>query len=325
MAKREKIPGAKLALKLERLHHRVAKAEVLLEQCRICPRKCGVNRMQEKTGFCGIGKRARVASFGPHFGEESVLVGAGGSGAIFFSGCNLKCVFCQNSDISMIDTSVDASYEEVDSRQLAEIMMDLQGRGCRNINLVTPSHVIPQILGALYEALTMGLCIPVVYNTSGYDLQEALGLLEGIIDIYMPDFKFWKEDSAGRYLHAKDYPQVARRAIREMHRQVGDLEVDTRGEAVRGLLVRHLVMPGLVDETEAIMKFLAKDISPETYVNVMDQYRPCYRAGQYPEINRLLHVEEYNQAMDLARKAGLHRFEQRDLERLLDLLKNRQK
>ena len=216
----------------------------LLGQCTICPRNCGVNRLQGETGFCGVGSKVRVASYGPHFGEESVLVGTGGSGAIFFSGCNLQCVFCQNEDISIPTPDDQRIDEEMESRQLARIMLELQERGCRNINLVTPSHVVPQILDALQEAVSEGLSLPIVYNSSGYDLLETLHLLDGLIDIYMPDYKFWSAESAGRYLQAKDYPQVAQQAIAEMHRQVGDLVLNQQGEAVRGLLVRHLVMPG---------------------------------------------------------------------------------
>ncbi len=296
----------------------------LLEQCKICPRKCGVNRLQGEKGFCGVGSKVRVASYGPHFGEESVLVGTGGSGAIFFSGCNLQCVFCQNEDISIPDPHNHRVEEEMESRQLAKIMIGLQVRGCTNINLVTPSHVVPQILAALQEAVSLGLNLPIVYNSSGYDLVETLQLLDGIVDIYMPDCKFWSTASAGRYLQAKEYPQVAQQAIAEMHRQVGDLVLNQQGEAVRGLLVRHLVMPGLLEETEGIMKFLADTISRETYINVMDQYRPCYRAGEFPEINRSLHAAEYDRAMELARKTGLHRLEKRDLARLLALLSQKE-
>lgn len=302
------------------LRDRAAQAMAQLEHCMLCPRKCGVNRLQGETGFCCIGSKTRVASYGPHFGEESVLVGTGGSGAIFFSGCNLQCVFCQNEDISIIDTSGDTAADTLESHQLAILMLELQEKGCRNINLVTPSHVVPQILDGLQEAVAMGLTLPLVYNSSGYDSVETLQLLEGIVAVYMPDFKFWTKESATRYLKAEDYPLVSQRAILEMHRQVGDLVLNQQGEAIRGVLVRHLVMPGLLEETAGIMRFLAENISRETYVNVMDQYRPCHRANEFAEINRVLQVEEYEQAMRIAREAGLHRFDKRDLGRLLALL-----
>jgi len=326
MAKREKKRVRYLELEQALLPGRSRQAIALLEECTLCPRRCGVNRLQGEIGFCGIGSKVRVASYGPHFGEESVLVGSTGSGAIFFGGCNLQCVFCQNEDISIPrdhDHGGNDGGEEVDSRQLAMIMLELQEQGCLNINLVTPSHVVPQIFEALVEVVPMGLTLPLVYNTSAYDLVETLQLLDGIVDIYMPDCKFRRQESAARYLGAPDYPQVMEQAIVEMHAQVGDLVCSQEGEAVRGQLVRHLVMPGLLEETGRIMKFLAEKISPETFVNVMDQYRPCYRAPEFSEINRELRPDEYEQAMKMAREAGLHRFEERDLGRLLALLGGR--
>ena len=328
MAKREKRKVGYLEADRSLLQDRARQAMALLEQCTLCPRRCGVNRLQEKTGFCGIGRKARIAAYGPHFGEESVLVGSTGSGAIFFGGCNLQCVFCQNEDISIPhhhketirDPDENGGGEAVESRQLAMIMLELQEKGCLNINLVTPSHVVPQVLEALAEAVAMGLTLPLVYNTSAYDRVETLQLLDGIVDIYMPDCKFWSKESAARYLGAPDYPQVMQQAIVEMHTQVGDLSCGQGGEAVRGLLVRHLVMPGLLEETGRIMKFLVESISPETFVNLMDQYRPCYRASEFAEINRELRPGEYEQAVKMAREAGLHRFEERDLGRLLALL-----
>ncbi len=328
MPKREKKRVRYFQLTHPQLQEKANRATALLEYCTLCPRRCGVNRLQGETGFCGIGRKARIASYGPHFGEESVLVGSTGSGAIFFGGCNLQCVFCQNEDISILhdhegnihDHDGDAGGEEVNSRRLAMIMLELQEKGCLNINLVTPSHVVPQILEALAEAAAMGLTLPLVYNTSGYDLAETLQLLDGIVDIYMPDCKFWGKESAARYLGAPDYPQVMQQAIVEMYAQVGDLVYGRQGEAVRGLLVRHLVMPGLLEETAQIMQFLAHKVSPETFVNVMDQYHPCYRAAEFAELNRELRPDEYEQAMKVARKAGLHRFEERDLGRLLALL-----
>ncbi|MCF6187715.1 MAG: radical SAM protein [Desulfobulbaceae bacterium] len=329
MAKKEKINDRYFESGRSLLPGRSRQATALLEHCMLCPRRCGVNRLQGETGFCGIGRKARIAAYGPHFGEESVLVGSTGSGAIFFGGCNLQCVFCQNEDISILHDHEgnidahggDAGGEAVDGRQLAMIMLELQEKGCLNINLVTPSHVVPQILEALAEAAAMGLTLPLVYNTSAYDSVETLQLLDGIVDIYMPDCKFQRKESAARYLGAPDYPQVMQQAIVEMHSQVGDLICGRQGEAVRGLLVRHLVMPGLLEETAQIMQFLAHKVSSETFVNVMDQYRPCYRAAEFAELNRVLRPDEYEQAMEMARKAGLHRFEERDFGRLLALLK----
>jgi putative pyruvate formate lyase activating enzyme len=304
---------------------RARQAERQLARCTLCPRRCGVNRVEGQAGFCGIGPQARVASFGPHFGEESVLVGENGSGAIFFSGCNLQCVFCQNHAVSSVQPGQAPGGEEVSAVELAGIMLELQARGCANINLVTPSHVVPQILAALAIAAGQGLHLPIVYNTSSYDRLKTLRLLEGIVQIYMPDCKFWSADKAGKYLAAPDYPDVMQAALREMYRQTGDLVVDDQGVAARGLLVRHLVMPGMQQETEWIMAFLAREISRDTYVNVMDQYHPCYRAHEYPEIDRMLSVEEYNQAMRAARAAGLHRFAEQDISRLVAMLAGSQK
>lgn len=276
--------------------------------------------MQGETGFCRIGAMARVASYGPHFGEEQPLVGSSGSGTIFFEGCNLGCVFCQNADISHINDPGDEAHEAVTKEQLADIMLELQARGCSNINLVTPSHVVPQILEALEFAAGRGLHLPLVYNSSGYDNVKTLQLLDGVVDIYMPDCKFMSRTTAARYTGAPDYPEVMQAAVQEMHRQVGDLVLDKHGIAVRGLLVRHLVMPGCLQDTEKIVHFLATEISRETYINIMDQYRPCYRAEEFDEINRSLSTSEYKQAMKLARQAGLHRFDVKDMGRMLKLL-----
>jgi len=302
------------------IRKRAAQAAGLLERCYLCPRKCGVNRLSGQVGFCGIGSRARVCSYGSHFGEEQALVGQKGSGAIFFSGCNLQCVFCQNHEISVAVQKHQVPGNELDDGELAAIMLDLQQQGCANINLVTPTHVLPQILAALAEAVGRGLDIPIIYNTSGYDSVASLRLLDGIVDCYMPDCKMFSEKKAARYLRAKDYPQVMQKAVVEMHRQVGDLVCDDQGMAVRGLLVRHLVMPGMVGETGEIMRFLAEEISRDTFVNLMDQYHPCHRAGEFPEINRSLEPHEYEQAMQAARSSGLYRFEQRDIGRLLAML-----
>ena len=301
------------------IQERAARAATHLRHCHLCPRKCGVNRLSGQVGFCGIGSRARVFSYGPHFGEEQALVGAKGSGAIFFSGCNLHCVFCQNHEISA-GINGHPTGREMEAGELAAVMVALQEQGCANINLVTPSHVVPQILAALAEAVGLGLQIPIVYNSSGYDRVETLALLDGVIDIYMPDCKFFSGEMAARYLQAEDYPLVMKKGIYEMHRQVGDLVCDGQGIAVRGLLVRHLVMPGMVGEAEKIMRFLADEISRQTFVNLMDQYHPCHRAGEFPEINRAIALSEYEQAMQAARRSGLHRFEERHIGRLLALL-----
>jgi len=295
-----------------RFQDRVKKALDLMAACRICPRRCGVNRLNGETGYCRTGRQARVASYNAHFGEEAPLVGRNGSGTIFFSSCNLLCSFCQNYEISHLNEGV-----EVQPDQIAGMMLQLMERGCHNINLVTPTHVTPQILEALEIAIGQGLAIPLVYNSGGYESVGTLDLLEGIVDIYMPDFKFWDGSWAERFCHAPDYPDAARAAIREMHRQVGDLEINSDGIAIRGLLVRHLVMPNGIAGTEEIMNFLARDISPDTYVNVMDQYRPCGQAGQDPAINRRLTAQEYREAVAAAKNAGLHRLDERERPRII--------
>ena len=295
-----------------KLVERIAEARQLLSPCTVCPRQCRVDRLADEKGVCRTGRRAVVSSYAPHFGEESPLVGTGGSGTIFLTHCNLLCVFCQNYEISHLGQGI-----ETDAGQLAAMMYSLQRQGCHNINLVTPSHVVPQILEALPKAIEKGLTLPLVYNSSGYDALETLKLLDGVVDIYMPDFKFWTKESGKLYAKAPDYPEIARSAIVEMHRQVGDLVIDKEGVARKGLLVRHLVMPGGLDETREIVRFLAREVSPETYVNVMDQYRPCGKANQYPPINRMLKSEEYQEALSLARDAGLKRLDAKDWLRIL--------
>lgn len=302
-------------LKLARdgqLVERAEKAVALMESCRLCPRACGVNRLEGERGFCDTGRKAKAASYNPHFGEEAPLVGRYGSGTIFISSCNLICSFCQNYEISHLKEGV-----EVEPEQMAAMMLQLAGAGCHNINFVTPTHVVPQILEALVHAAEKGLRIPLVYNSSGYDRRETLELLEGVFDIYMPDFKFWDARWSERYCRAPDYREVAVAAIQEMHRQVGDLVMDAQGVALRGLLVRHLVMPNNVADTEEIVKFLAQEISPNTYVNVMDQYRPCGEAHQDEFINRRLTAQEFRDAMHAARKAGLKRLDPRDRMRVI--------
>ena len=291
---------------------RVEEALKRMEACDLCPRECGVNRMKGETGFCETGRRAKVASYSAHFGEEDPLVGQYGSGTIFISSCNLLCSFCQNYEISHQKEGL-----EVEPAQMAEMMVHLADRGCHNINFVTPSHVVPQLLEALACAVEMGLKVPLVYNTGGYDKPDTLRMLDGLFDIYMPDFKFWEEKWADRYCGAPNYRDVVINAVKEMHRQVGDLVMDEQGVAVRGLLVRHLVMPGDVSGTEKIMDFLVKEVSVNTYVNVMDQYRPCGKAHKDAFVNRRLRPEEFRRAMDAAIRAGLKRIDSRDRVRLL--------
>ena len=294
------------------LEVRAEKALRLLESCNLCPRACGINRLEDETGYCKTGRKARVASYNAHFGEEAPLVGEYGSGTIFLSSCNLLCSFCQNYDISHLAEGVD-----IEPEQMAAMMIHLAERGCHNINFVTPTHVVPQIIEALILAIGKGLSIPLVYNSGGYDRKETLELLKGIFDIYMPDFKFWDEKWADRFCKARDYRDVAIQAIMEMHGQVGDLIIDDNGIAVRGLLVRHLVMPNQVAGTAKIMEFLAKEISQDTYINVMDQYRPCGTANEDESISRRLMSHEFKDAVQAAKMAGLTRLDPRDRPRFI--------
>jgi len=287
-----------------KLQDRIDLAVKLMNDCTLCPRECHVDRLSGKLGFCRTGEKAKVASLHAHFGEESPLVGDSGSGTIFFRSCNLLCSFCQNYDISH-----DAEGGEVEPKDLAVMMLSLQRRGCHNINFVTPSHVVPQILRGLSIAVGQGLHVPLVYNTGGYDNVETLKILDGIFDIYMPDFKFWEERWTEKFCNAPDYRKIVVAAIKEMHRQVGDLVVDESGIAVKGLLVRHLVMPNNAANTREIMEFLAEKISKDTYVNVMDQYHPCGKAFADPTINRRITRNEYISALRSAKEAGLHRLD----------------
>ncbi|MBG0791641.1 MAG: radical SAM protein [Desulfovibrionaceae bacterium] len=284
---------------------RIESALAGLAACELCPRRCGADRLGGETGFCGAGRQAVVASYNPHLGEESVLVGENGSGTIFFAGCNLGCRFCQNHDISRDPGAGTAA----DPEELAGVMLALERQGCANVNFVTPSHVVPQILEALPIAAEHGLSVPLVYNTGSYDSLDTLRLLDGVVDIYMPDVKIWDPVLAGRYLGAEDYPKRARAAVTEMHRQVGDLVIKD-GLAVRGLLVRHLVMPGGVAGTGKWMEFLA-GLSRDTFVNVMDQYRPCGDIEDLPEIGRMVAAAEFQAALDEAKGRGLHRLDDR--------------
>jgi len=287
-----------------KLEERIDKALALLKNCHLCPRNCGVNRNKGEPGYCKTSRYAGIASFGPHFGEEAPLVGSYGSGTIFFSSCNLLCSFCQNYDISHFRHGT-----EVGPKEIASMMLSLAGNGCHNINLVTPTHVVPQILEALPIAIDGGMNVPLVYNTGAYDTVNTLKLLDGIIDIYMPDFKFWEKSHAKKYCAAKNYPEIARAAIAQMHAQVDDLAIDEEGIAQRGLLVRHLVMPGDIAGTDEIMHFLAHKISKETYVNVMDQYHPCFEANRDKTINRRITREEYARAIEAAHSHGIKRLD----------------
>jgi putative pyruvate formate lyase activating enzyme len=275
-----------------------------LRACDICPRRCGVDRTRGERGTCGAGARAAVASFGPHFGEEAPLSGRHGSGTVFFSGCPLRCVFCQNYAISRL-----MEGEEADAEELAGVFLAVERAGCHNLNLVTPTHVTPQIVEALGLAAARGFALPVVYNCGGYERVETLRELEGIVDIYMPDLKFLDPSLSVRYCNAPDYPEVARAALREMARQAGPLLLDRRGIAVRGLLVRHLVMPGAAADTKAVIDFLAEEIGRDTYLNLMDQYRPCGTADRFPEISRRLSRKEWEEARDHAVARGMTRLD----------------
>lgn len=291
------------------------KSLALLEECRLCPRRCGANRVEGDVGECGTGRLALVSSAGPHFGEEAPLVGSGGSGTIFFTHCNLRCCFCQNYSISQMGEGRAAGSEA-----LAETMLSLERNGCHNINFVSPTHVVPQILEALELAAAAGLSVPLVYNSGGYDSVEAIRLLDGLVDIYMPDMKYADADVGRRFSGVADYPDRNKEAVREMHRQVGDLALDGDGVAVRGLLVRHLVLPQGLAGTAEICRFLSREISSDTYINVMAQYHPCHRAFDVPELARPLSSEEFTEAVRIARDSGLHRLdrvESRSLARII--------
>jgi putative pyruvate formate lyase activating enzyme len=290
-----------------KLAERVEAARALLKNCRLCPRHCGINRLADEMGKCHTGKLAVVSSYGPHFGEEAPLVGKHGSGTIFFTNCNLKCLFCQNYSISQLGDGTEVTDEE-----LAGMMLALQSRGCHNINLVSPTHVVPQILQGLEIAINLGLRLPLVYNSGGYDSVETLEILDGIIDIYMPDTKYSDEKIAEELSGIKNYPAINQAALREMHRQVGDLQIDEDGIAIRGLLIRHLVLPHGLAGTKEIMKFIAEDLSLNSYVNVMAQYHPCHKAFQIPQLARPLSKQEFLEAIELAERAGLNRLDRFD-------------
>jgi putative pyruvate formate lyase activating enzyme len=297
---REKFIPAYLSLSPGELEQRARDAFTRMKCCDLCAQNCKVDRLSGELGVCKTGLSVKVSSYGAHLGEEDPLRGWKGSGTIFFSRCNLRCQYCQNYDISQTDAGM-----EVTPQELASIMLKVQAGGCHNINFVSPSHVVPQILVALSLAAQSGLRLPLVYNTGGYDSLETLQILEGIIDIYMPDMKYANGKYAKKYSRAGNYPKVNRDAIREMHRQVGDMQLDEDGLATRGLLVRHLVLPGNLAGTRRIVQFLAREISQETYLNLMAQYRPAYNASRYPELNRRIKASEYNSAVEMAQEVGM--------------------
>ncbi|MFN3603426.1 MAG: radical SAM protein [Leptonema sp. (in: bacteria)] len=292
--------------------NRIDFAKELLKSCKVCPRECFIDRYH-KFGFCRIGTKARVSSFFPHFGEEDCLRGWNGSGTIFFTMCNLRCVFCQNYEISQ---NIDFASREITSEELANIMLYLQSRGVHNINFVSPDHVVPQILEAIFFAIQKGLRIPLVYNSNAYTSKISLELLDGIIDIYMPDFKFWSEDASKFYLKSETYPNVARNAILEMYKQVGDFEVDPFGIAIKGLLVRHLVMPNFIEDSKKILDFLSK-VSKNIYLNIMAQYKPANKVPRrkdlYAKINRTIFLEEYREVVEYAYSLGFRNIDHHNI------------
>lgn len=296
----EHLPGYRKILASGELQRRVELAKELQQECLLCPHACRVNRL-EKRGVCRAPLRPVVASFGPHFGEEPPLVGRHGSGTIFFSFCNLGCVYCQNWDLSF-----GGAGEPVSAKELAAIMLKLQNHyRCHNINLVTPTHFVPAILEAVALAAEQGLTIPLVYNCGGYESLETLALLDGVIDIYMPDFKYAESERSLKYSRVKDYPAMAKRAIKEMDRQVGGLKIDGRGIAYRGLLIRHLVLPGGLEDTKKVLRFIKEELSPDCLVNLMDQYYPAHQAHRYEELSRRLSRREYEAARAYAEELGL--------------------
>ncbi len=273
----------------------------LLESCCICPRRCKVNRLNDERGYCRIGLQPKVCSFMPHHGEEPPISGTRGSGTIFFSGCNMSCAYCQNYEFSQLDEGKKVEFEK-----LAAFMLQLQDMGCHNINLVTPTHVMPQILKSLEIAISKGLKIPIVYNTSGYELPEIIKLLDGIVDIYLTDMRYGDNNMAARYSSAADYPELNQAALKEMHRQAGVAEIDDEGIIKRGVIVRHLVLPNNISGTEEIMKFIQRELSKDTYISLMSQYLPCYKANELKEVSRRITYEEYADAKSAMEKYGLY-------------------
>lgn len=284
------------------LHQRIQRLKEILQKCELCPRQCRVNRLNGEVGYCRAGSELMVSSAFPHFGEEAPLVGHHGSGTIFLTHCNLKCIFCQNYDISHLGRG-----ETISTDDMVRAMLRLQEMGCHNINFVTPTHYAPQIVASLPEAIDKGFCLPIVYNCSGYESIEVIQLLDGVVDIYMPDAKYMDEKYSKQFSNAPDYPEVIKKVLKEMHHQVGDLVINSKGIAERGLLIRHLVMPLGVASSEMVLKFIAEEISINSYVNIMAQYRPEYRAYEYSEINRRITHKEYMEAIQIAKRFHLYR------------------
>ena len=291
-----------LSLSRSELRDRVEELKSKLAECDLCPRECRVNRLAGEKGKCNSEDSLLVGSSTPHYGEERPLVGRSGSGTIFLANCNMKCVYCQNYELSQ-----HGQGSETTPAEAAELMLELQSRGCNNVNWVSPTHFVPQLLESLAIAIERGLEVPIVYNTGGYDKPETLKFLEGVVDIYMPDMKYSRNEAGRRYSGVPDYWEVNKQAVKEMHRQVGDLEVDGSGVARRGLLIRHLVLPETVAGTEEVLEFIGDEISRNSYVNVMDQYRPCWDAYKFEELERPITGEEYRRAVDTARQLGLDR------------------
>ncbi len=295
---------AYLQLPPDLLSDRVREAQEILKECMLCPRECRVDRTSGERGFCRTGDKPFISSYGPHFGEEKPLVGRFGSGTVFMGNCNLGCLYCQNYSISHLGEGLEISFGK-----LAEIMLSLQKQGCHNINFVTPTHQMPMILNSILIASEKGLKLPIVYNCGGYESFRAIELLNGVVDIYMPDFKYINPAMALKYSKAENYPESAKAAIKEMHRQVGDLVTDQRGIALRGLLVRHLVLPEGIAGTAGVVKFISEEISRNTYINIMDQYHPCFKAFDHPPLNRRITHQEYADAVQMAIDAGLVRID----------------
>ena len=297
-------PGYIHLHKTGELAERIRAAQEIIKDCTLCPWHCHVDRPAGEKGVCRVGSLPMLASYGAHYGEETPLVGTHGSGTIFLSFCNLKCIFCQNYDISH-----SGEGREVQIDELGETMVSLWRQGCHNINFVSPSHQTAQILAALPYAIERGLDVPLIYNCGGYDELATLRLLDGIFDIYMPDFKYGDSDTALRLSGTPHYVETAKEALKEMHRQVGDLSLDERGIAVRGLLVRHLVLPSGLAGTRQVMRFIAREVSAGTYVNIMAQYRPCFEAGSYGLLNRRITADEFAEAVAIAREEGIRRLD----------------
>ncbi len=282
------------------LEERIKQAFKLIESCSICPRRCGINRLSDQKGFCNSGYLPRIYSYMPHFGEEPCISGYRGSGAIFFSGCNMSCVYCQNYKFSQLNQGREIKLED-----LAQVMLDLQQVGCHNINLVTPTHIMPQILEALSIAIPKGLRLPLIYNTSGYELPEILMLLDNIIDIFLVDMRYSENCISKRYSNAADYPEINKAAVKQMYKQVGTAKFDKHGLIYKGIIIRHLVLPDNISGTNEIMRFIALEISPETHISLMSQYTPCYKAGNIPELSRYISQQEYNMAKRAMEASGI--------------------